>query len=93
MSAKPAGTEKRIQRNPAIMAGKPVIKGTRVPVARVLQHLADNPNFDDLFQAFPHLKLADVQACLAYAADLMQQDLQEDWKAQGSVEQGDSPNV
>ena len=49
------------------MAGKPVVKGTRVPVERVIQHLADNPDVNDLFQAFPHLTMEDVQACLAYA--------------------------
>lgn len=57
----------RISQDPAIMAGKPVVKGTRVPVERVIQHLADNPDLNDLFQAFPHLTREDVQACLAYA--------------------------
>ena len=50
----------RIIQDPAIMVGKPVVKGTRIPVERVIQH------FDDLFQAFPHLTLDDVKACLAY---------------------------
>jgi uncharacterized protein (DUF433 family) len=49
------------------MAGKPVIKGTRVPVERVIQHLADNPDIEDLFLAFSHITKQDVQACLAYA--------------------------
>ena len=57
----------RIFRDPAIMAGKPVVKGTRIPVERVIQHLADNPDLNDLLQAFPHLTREDVQACLAYA--------------------------
>jgi uncharacterized protein (DUF433 family) len=57
----------RIIQDPAIMAGKPVVKGTRVPVERVLAHLAENPDLDDLFAAFPHLTLEDVKACLAYA--------------------------
>ena len=48
------------------MVGKPVVKGTRIPVERVIQHLAENPDLDDLFQAFPHLILEDVKACLAY---------------------------
>ena len=33
---------------------------------RIIQHLAENPDLDDLFQAFPHLTLDDVKACLAY---------------------------
>ena len=57
----------RIIQDPTIMAGKPVVKGTRIPIERVIQHLADNPDLDDLFQAFPHLTREDVQACLAYA--------------------------
>ena len=56
----------RIIQDPAIMVGKPVVKGTRIPVERVIQHLAENPDLDDLFQAFPHLTLDDVKACLAY---------------------------
>ncbi len=57
----------RIIQDSKIMVGKPVVKGTRIPVERVIQHLADNPDLDDLFQAFPHLTLEDVKACLAYA--------------------------
>lgn len=57
----------RIASDPGVMAGKPVVKGTRVPVERVIQHLADNPDVKDLLLAFPHLNLEDVQACLAYA--------------------------
>ncbi len=57
----------RITQDPKIMVGKPVVAGTRIPVERVLAHLADNPDLDDLFEAFPHLKLEDVKACLAYA--------------------------
>jgi uncharacterized protein (DUF433 family) len=47
--------------------GKPVVKGTRVSVEQVLRHLADNPDMDDLFAAFPELTREDVQAVLAYA--------------------------
>src|SRR5688572_6939901 len=61
----------RISQDPAIMVGKPVIKGTRVPVERVLAHLAENPDLDEVFAAFPHLTLDDVKACLAYARDLV----------------------
>jgi uncharacterized protein (DUF433 family) len=57
----------RITQDPDIMVGKPVVRGTRIPVERVLAHLADNPDLDDLLEALPHLKLEDVQACLAYA--------------------------
>jgi len=58
----------RITQNPEVMVGKPVVRGSRVPVERVLQHLADNPDFDDLLAAYPHLTLDDVRACLVYAS-------------------------
>jgi uncharacterized protein (DUF433 family) len=57
----------RITQNPEIMTGKPVIKGTRIPVDLVLGHLAQNPDLDELFAAYPHLTLDDIKACLAYA--------------------------
>lgn len=62
----------RIVRAPNIMAGKPVVKGTRIPVALVLGQLARNPDLQELFAAYPHLTVADVQACLAYAHDLVE---------------------
>jgi uncharacterized protein (DUF433 family) len=57
----------RIIQDPAIMVGKPVVKGTRIPVERVLAHLADNQDVNDLFEAFPRLTPADVRACLEFA--------------------------
>ena len=64
----------RIVSDPQIMVGKPLIKGTRIPVERVLQHLADTPDFNDLFEAFPHLTIEDVQACLAYGQHCVELD-------------------
>jgi uncharacterized protein (DUF433 family) len=57
----------RITINPAVMVGKPVVKGTRIPVERVVAHLADNPDLNDLFAAYPELTVDDVKACLQYA--------------------------
>jgi uncharacterized protein (DUF433 family) len=57
----------RITINPAVMVGKPVVKGTRIPVERVVAHLANNPDLTDLFTAYPDLTIEDVKACLAYA--------------------------
>jgi uncharacterized protein (DUF433 family) len=57
----------RIIQDPEIMVGKPVIKGTRIPVERVIAHLAHNPDLDDLFAAYPRLTIEDVKAALAYA--------------------------
>src|SRR5687767_732475 len=57
----------RITTNPNVMVGKPVVKGTRIPVERVVAHLANNPDLNDLFAAYPDLTIDDVKACLAYA--------------------------
>jgi uncharacterized protein (DUF433 family) len=56
--------------NPSIMGGKPVIQGTRVTVARVLDLLAQGLSVEDLLKEFPHISEADVRACLSYAASL-----------------------
>jgi uncharacterized protein (DUF433 family) len=56
-----------ITQNPDILVGKPVVAGTRIPVALVLGHLAQNPDLQDLFGAYPELTVADVKAVLAYA--------------------------
>ena len=64
--------EDRISIDPEIMAGKPVVKGTRIPVALVLGHLAGNPDLDELFAAYPELTVEDVKACLAYAHRLVE---------------------
>jgi uncharacterized protein (DUF433 family) len=59
----------RIVRDPAILAGRPAIRGTRISVETVLAQLADNPDFDELFAAYPRLTIEDVQACLAFAEE------------------------
>ncbi len=60
-------THERITQDPRIMVGKPVVRGTRIPVERVIAHLAHTPDLDDLFAAYPRLTIEDVQAALAYA--------------------------
>ena len=59
--------EGRVIRDPQIMVGKPVVKGTRIPVEKVLDQLTYKPDFDELFSIFPELTIDDVRACLAYA--------------------------
>ncbi len=55
------------------MVGKPVVKGTRIPVERVLAHLSVTPDLEDLFAAYPELTLDDVKACLHYAQVAVEQ--------------------
>lgn len=57
----------RIIQNPEIMVGKPVVKGTRIPVENVLDQLAYKPDLEELFAIYPELTVDDVRACLAYA--------------------------
>jgi uncharacterized protein (DUF433 family) len=57
----------RIVADPQIMAGKPVVAGTRIPVEHVLGRLAENPDITELFAAYPELTREDVKACLHYA--------------------------
>lgn len=59
--------QERIVRDPDIMVGKPVVRGTRITVEAVLAHLADNPDIKDLFEAYPRLTLDDLKACMAFA--------------------------
>ena len=59
----------RIEINPVVMLGKPVIRGTRIPVELILRKLADGMTEAELLDAYPRLAREDIQAALAYAAD------------------------
>ncbi len=58
----------RIEINPAVMLGKPVIRGTRISVELILRKLSEGASEADLLDAYPRLAHADIQAALAYAA-------------------------
>lgn len=60
-----------IERNPEIMLGKPVIKGTRIGVELVMRKLADGYSIEDLLKSYPHLKKEQILAALEYAADMI----------------------
>lgn len=62
-----ADPDERIVRDPRVMVGKPVVRGTRIPVELVLEQFAFNLDLDDLFGAYPELTRDDVSACLRYA--------------------------
>src|ERR1700676_502895 len=59
----------RIEMDPKIMMGKPVIRGTRIPVELLLRKLGEGATEEDLLDAYPRLKREDIRAALAYAAD------------------------
>ncbi len=56
-----------IEVNPAIMMGKPVIKGTRITVELILEKLAAGESMEDLLTAYPALTIQKIQAALLYA--------------------------
>lgn len=58
----------RITIDPAVMSGKPCIRGLRVTVANVLRQLANHRTAEQILAAYPYLEAEDVDACLAYAA-------------------------
>ena len=57
--------------DPKVMVGKPVIKGTRMPVELVLAKLAADPHLDEFFLDYPELTLDQIRACLQYASMLV----------------------
>lgn len=59
---------KRIECNPAVMIGKPVIKGTRLTVELVVEKLATGESIAQLLEDYPFLKEEDVRAALLYSA-------------------------
>jgi uncharacterized protein (DUF433 family) len=61
----------RIVVNPEILVGKPVVKGTRIPVELVLERLEEDTNTKLLFEDYPQLTEVDVKACLWYAKELV----------------------
>ena len=60
----------RIECNPKVMVGKPVIRGTRIAVELVLRLLAKGHNVDDLAKSY-QVDREDILACQAYAADVV----------------------
>lgn len=59
----------RIVIDPAIMVGKPVIKGTRIPVSLILNLLASGADNAEILKDYPDLADQDIHAAIAYAAD------------------------
>ena len=59
----------RIEINPNVMLGKPVIRGTRIPVELIIRKLSEGATEADLLDAYPRLTAEDIKAALAFAAD------------------------
>jgi uncharacterized protein (DUF433 family) len=61
----------RIEINPKVMLGKPVIRRTRITVELILRKLSEGAREADLLDAYPRLTREDIKAAIGYAADTL----------------------
>lgn len=64
-------TDARIEINPNVMLGKPVVRGTRITVELILRKIAEGADEASLLAMYPHLTRADIQAAVTFAADAL----------------------
>jgi uncharacterized protein (DUF433 family) len=64
----------RISADPAVLGGKPCIRGTRITVELLLRKLGAGRSFAEILQAYPQVTEDDVRAALAFAADYLQHE-------------------
>lgn len=62
----------RIVINPRIMVGKPVVRGTRIPVELILKKLGQNIDIKEILKDFPRLTIDDIKAAVMYAESLVE---------------------
>ena len=66
--------KQRIETNPKILVGKPVVKGTRLSVEFIVERLADGWTERELLDGYPGLTVEDIRACLHYASERLRAD-------------------
>lgn len=64
----------RVTVNPEVLVGKPVIKGTRIAVEFVIDLLARGWTAEQILKEYDHLTREDIQACLAYASEMLKSE-------------------
>ena len=64
--------EARIAMDPEVLAGKPVIKGSRLSVEFILGLLAGGVSIEEILENYPGIMKEDILACVAYAAEVLQ---------------------
>ena len=62
----------RIVINPKVMVGKPIIRGTRIPVDIIVRLLAQGMTQEEILEDYPNLKKEDIRAALEYVASLVE---------------------
>jgi len=65
----------RITSDPHILFGKPVIRGTRIPVELIVEKFADEETVESILRSFPQLKKEDIAAALEFAAQALRNDI------------------
>ncbi len=70
-----AKDEKRVVIDPKIMGGKPVIRGTRIPVYFILELLSNGWTVEAILGEYPHLTREDVLAAIKYAAKVLREEV------------------
>jgi uncharacterized protein (DUF433 family) len=65
----------RIVSNPAILGGKPCIKGSRISVEFILELFASGASQEDIVREYPHLKPEDIEEALRYAARFLKNEV------------------
>ena len=68
------GWQDRITVDPKVLVGKPVIKGTRIAVEFVVDLLGRGWTVEQILRAYDHLTPYDIQACLAYASEVLRSE-------------------
>lgn len=71
----------RVEIHPRVCGGKPVIRGTRIPVSVILGQLADGDAWDEILRGYPELKREDIVAALLYARESIEQTDLTPWPA------------
>lgn len=64
----------RITSDPAVLVGKPVIRGTRISVELILGWLANGWTYEQILESYPHIEQEDILAALAFAEEMMRDE-------------------
>lgn len=66
--------QNRIDLDPSVLVGKPVIKGTRIAVELIVDLLARGWTHEQILRQYDHITVEDIQACLSYVAEMLKSE-------------------
>ena len=64
----------RITSDPAVLVGKPIVKGTRISVELILGWLANGWTYDQVIESYPHITRDDILAALAFTEEMLREE-------------------